>query len=110
MKHKTTKKAMKENYRKIIYVGYAELQQLLKCTEPIAYTAGVYGWNADIYTIDGVAIVTGYRPFGNIKPDYDMVHKYDMTARDIIHNGTDYVEIKEKLDNLINEFIEEVTR
>lgn len=32
------------------------------------YTAGVYGWNADIYCIEGggkfFAICTGYRPFG----------------------------------------------
>ena len=32
------------------------------------YTAGAYGWNADIYCIEGggkfFAICTGYRPFG----------------------------------------------
>lgn len=110
MKSKTTKKAIKENYRKIIYVGYAELQQLLKCTEPIAYTAGVYGWNADIYTIDGVAIVTGYRPFGNIKADYDICEKYENEANQIMQSVYNYEECKTALNNLINEFIEEVTR
>lgn len=110
MKFKTTKKAVNAGYNNIICVGYADLHYLLNQLEPTAYTAGVYGWNADIYNINGVVIVTGYRPFGNIKPDYDIVQKYNMKARDIIHNAIDYVEIKEKLNNLINEFIEEVTR
>ena len=110
MKFKTTKKVINEAYRNIICVGYADLSYLLTYIEPMAYTCGVYGWNADIYNINGKVLVTGYRPFGNIKPDYDIVNKYNMTARDIIHNGNDCVEIKEKLNNLINEFIEEVTR
>ena len=110
MKYKTTKKAIKENYRKIINVGYAELQSLLKHVEPIAYTAGVYGWNADIYTIDGVAIVTGYRPFGNIRADYDICCKYESEANQIMQSVNDYKECKAELNNLINEFIEEVTR
>ena len=110
MKFKTTKKAVNERYNKVICIGYADLQDLLTHIEPMAYTCGVYGWNTDIYNIDGIALVTGYRPFGNIKPDYDIVHKYNMKARDIIHDTNDYAEIKEKLNNLINEFIEEVTR
>lgn len=110
MKHKTTQKAIKENYRKIINVGYAELQSLLKHLEPIAYTAGVYGWNADIYIINGVAIVTGYRPFGNIKADYDICCKYESEANQIIKSVYNYEERKTALDDLISKFIEEVTR
>lgn len=110
MKFKTTKKAVNEKYRYIICIGYADLQHLLAHIEPTAYTAGVYGWNADIYYASNAVIVTGYRPFGNIHPDYTVVDKYDELARDIIHNTIDYAEIKEKLNNLINEFIEEVTR
>lgn len=110
MKFKTTKKAVNEGYNNIICVGYADLHYLLNQLEPTAYTAGVYGWNADIYNINGKMLVTGYRPFGNIKPDYDIVHKYNMMAKDIIHDTKDYTECKEKLNNLINEFIEEVTR
>lgn len=110
MKFKTTKKAVNGRYRSVIRVGYCDLHYILKHLEPIAYTAGAYGWNADIYNINNVVIVTGYRPFGNIKPDYDIVHKYNMMAKDIIHDTKDYTECKEKLNNLINEFIEEVTR
>ena len=51
---------------------------------PAAYTAGVYGWNADIYPItSGVAICTGYRPFGNVKPDRETVSRYEKRAREM---------------------------
>ena len=110
MKHKTTQKAIKENYRKIINVGYAELQSLLKHLEPIAYTAGAYGSNADIYIINGVAIVTGYRPFGNIKADYDICEKYESEANQIIKSVYNYEERKTALDDLISKFIEEVAK
>lgn len=53
-------------YRNVIKVGYCDLQDALKWSEPDFYTAGVYGWNADVYVIDyDTVIVTGYRPFGN---------------------------------------------
>ena len=110
MKYKTTQKAIKEKFRYIIYTGYAELQSLLKHVEPIAYTAGVYGWNADIYTIDGVAIVTGYRPFGNIRADYDICEKYESEANQIIKSVYNYEERKTALDDLISKFIEEVAK
>ena len=110
MKFKTTKKAVNEGYNNIICVGYADLHYLLNQLEPTAYTAGVYGWNADIYNINNVVIVTGYRPFGNIKPDYTIVDKYEELAKNIYIDTKDYTECKEKLNNLINEFIEEVTR
>lgn len=110
MKFKTTKKAVNEKYRYIICIGYADLQHLLAHIEPTAYTAGVYGWNADIYIINGVAIVTGYRPFGNIKADYDICEKYESEANQIIKSVYNYEERKTALDNLISKFIEEVAK
>ena len=29
---------------------------------PIGYNSGAYGWNYDVYEIEGVVIVAGYRP------------------------------------------------
>lgn len=110
MKFRATQKAIKESYSKIIGVGYCDLQSLLNFKSPIAYICGVYGWNADIYDIDGVAIVTGYRPFGNIKPDYDTCLKYNRKAEELRYKSIDMEELKKKLDELITEFIEEVTR
>nr|DAK47537.1 MAG TPA: hypothetical protein [Bacteriophage sp.] len=117
MKYKTTKKAVQNNYRNIIRLGAVELYYLLKFTEPNAYTSGVYGWNADVYDFDNVAIVTGYRPFGNITPDYDVVEKYNQLGREIYeeeHDPTkDWNEEREeqekRLNQLINQFIKEVT-
>lgn len=118
MKYKTTKKATKENYRNIIRVGAVELYYLLKFTEPAAYISGVYGWNADVYDFDNVAIVMGYRPFGNITPDYDIVEKYNKLGREIYeekHNpardwNEEQEEKKNRLNQLIQEFIKEVTK
>ena len=107
MKYKTTKKETQSNYRNIIRIGYADLQFLLKFTEPTAYTHGVYGWNADIYDFDNVAIVTGYRPFGNYKMDWDLMNEYEDKAKAINNNRTlEYEERKNKVNALLNEVIE----
>ena len=68
MKTQITKKAIMSKYRNVIKVGYCDLQDALKWREPNFYTAGVYGWNADVYVLGyDTVIVTGYRPFGNIE-------------------------------------------
>lgn len=111
MKFKTTQKAVKEGYRNIIKVGYCDLQYLLYYKNPIAYTCGVYGWNADIYEIGrGSAICTGYKPFGDIRPDYELVREYDEKAEKIVlsWNKYEHDEILKMLDELLNEFIERI--
>ena len=118
MKYKTTKKEVKSNYRSIIRLGAVELYYLLKFTEPVAYTSGVYGWNADIYDLGNVAIVTGYRSFGNITPDYDVVEKYNQLGKEIYEEEHDQTKDwneedenkKNRLNKLIKEFIKEVTK
>lgn len=111
MKYKTTKKEVKSNYRSIIRLGAVELYYLLKFTEPVAYTSGVYGWNADVYGFDNVAIVTGYRPFGNITPDYNVVEKYNKLGKEIYeeeHNpAKDWNEEREEQENRLNQLIQE---
>ena len=99
MKYKTTSKALKEGYGKIISVGYCELQGLLRYKSPIAYNSGYYGWNYDVYDIDGIAIVTGYRcmPSKNCKVDYKLVREYEALSE---------CKTAEELDKLIREFID----
>lgn len=109
MKFKTTKKAIMANYGKIIKVDYCELQNLLKYESPIAYTAGVYGWNADIYDFGGVAIVTGYRPFGNIRPNWEVMDKYEKEAENI-YKCYRYDERVGALKDLLKKFIEEMIK
>lgn len=112
MKFKTTKKAINEGYYKIICVPYCELQHLLARRDPIAYTARREGWAADIYDVgDGTCIVTGYSPFGNIRPDYEIIRRYDTAAADILYNyAFDYEKQAAELDQLLNEFIDACTR
>ena len=84
MKYKTTAKDLKSGYAKIISVGYCELQHLLNYESPIAYSKGTYGWNFDVYEVDGVAIVTGYRgmPSKNSKKhDWKLTREYDDKAQ-----------------------------
>lgn len=85
MKIKTTQKAIKENYGNILAIGYAEYQNLLDKYKADYYTSGVYGWNANIFTIDELdtAIVTGYRHFGEWLNDKQLAifEKYDNKAK-----------------------------
>ena len=83
MKYKTTSKALKEGYYKIISAGYCELQSLLSYKSPVAYSCGFYGWNFDVYDIDGVAIATGYRsmPSKNSKATYELIREYEKLSQ-----------------------------
>lgn len=108
MKFKTTRKAVTESSNTILKVGYCDLAYLLKFEEPIAYTSGVYGWNADIYKLDGLTIVTGYRPFGNYE-NYDLVHEYEDKARKIAGDyNTPWEERRDAVNKLLDEFINKV--
>lgn len=53
--------------RPTVRVGYCDLQDALSGITPDCYTAGVYGWNCDIYTIAGLTICTGYRPAAGVR-------------------------------------------
>lgn len=80
MKTKITKKAVREKFPKIICVSYAALQHLLALEDPKYYTCGYEGWHSDVYTLEkypGIAIVTGYQPFGNVNPSYTVLAGYD---------------------------------
>ena len=94
------------SYKNKICVGYCELYYLLYFQKRIGYNSGVYGWNYDVFHIDfRTCIVTGYRPFGNIK-SYDLCYKYNEKARTVIENrNLSYDEQKEKVENLLQEFI-----
>lgn len=112
MEFKATQKAVKQNYYHTIKVPYCGLQHLLAHKNRTAYTAGVYGWNADVYEVKpNTAIITGYRPFGNIEPPYELTEDFDTKAQHILYNyAYDYEERTELLNELIDEYIERVTK
>lgn len=109
MKYKTTRKQIMNSGRKVIKIGYCEVQYLLQYHNENAYTTRVEGWGADIYDIGSVTICTGYAPFGNITPKYDVVHKYEDLAREVVLSNLKYENKKEQVEVLFNEFITEVT-
>ena len=73
-------------YRNVIKVGYCDMQYALRWREPNFYTAGVYGWNADVYVIDCyTVIITGYRPFGNMELPRKVIDTLNKCAESITH-------------------------
>ena len=83
MKMKTTKKYIQHLFgRNIIPIEYCHAQFLLRGREPMwCTTSRVYGWLADVYTLgDGLAVATGYIPFGDLKLSYDFIQKYETAA------------------------------
>lgn len=110
MKFKTTQKAIRANYNKIICVPYCGLQTLLNYESPIAYTVRREGWAADIYDMgSGVAIVTGYAPFGNIRPSYELRERYETQAEKIRYDyNLSYEQQRESLKSLARDFIKGV--
>lgn len=111
MKVRVTRKEVLLHYTNVINVGYCDLQWLLKNREANFYTTGVYGWNADIYEIDhDTAIVTGYRPFGNIRPIHEIVKAFDGTARVCHDMDMSRQQRQCLLEQLITAFISKVVR
>ena len=110
MKFKTTQKEIRANFNKIICIPYCGLQTLLNYESPVAYTVRREGWGADIYDIGGgVAIVTGYAPFGNVRPSYDICSKYEKQAEKIRYNYTlSYDRQRDMLKSLAKKFVKEV--
>lgn len=110
MKFKTTQKAIKSGYKNVICVSYCALQHLLSCESEIAYTARVEGWGADVYQFGNTAIVTGYAPFGNIRPGYEINQRYEQRAMKATEGIYKWEEKKAILAELIEEYIKEVTQ
>ena len=114
MKFKTTKKEICSNYGGYYYrfcIGYCDMQYLLNYINPVAYTSGQYGWNSDIYDMQDITgynccIVTGYRPFGNIRIDYEVLKQYESNAEKIVHDyKRDINKRKNELKNLLQELL-----
>lgn len=110
MKIKTTKKSIKESYNTIIKLGYCDIQHLTRFIDPFAYSTRTEGWSCDYFEIENVCISTGYSPIGNIKPSYETSKKYNEQAEAILYSD-EVVEIKkEKINQLLKDFVNEVTK
>ena len=109
MKFKATKKEILEGYGYTLSIGYCAAQSLLHFQRALAYTSGVYGWNADVYECDafpGVAIVSGYRPFG-YSVNYDLLDHYEKEAAEALKNtATARYVVPKILDAFVREQLE----
>ena len=107
MKVKTTRKAIVNSSSNIVCAGYCDLSYLLSNHSPIAYTCGVYGWNFDVYEIDGLTICTGYRGMPGRRANN--IGAYEEKARQIMswENKISFEEKQEQLEQLLHEFIKQ---
>lgn len=108
-KIKTTAKAVRDAFDKKIALECCEAVELLRAHYPLLYTSGMYGWNFDVYIVDGVAICTGFRGMTGIRPAHELVKAYEDRARDIWNEfDRPYKEQVEQVDALLMSFISEV--
>ena len=105
MKYKTTAKAIRNYCYNVKCAGYCDLQYLLYYVSPTSYTCGVYGWNFDVYELDGLTITTGYR--GMIGKRCEGIAEFENKAKSIINNWDMKTDEKKSLVmGLLSEFIE----
>ena len=104
MKFRTTRKAIVNGAVNVKCAGYCDLYALLKNHDPIAYTAGVYGWNFDVYDVYGVTICTGYRNMPGARLEH--IREYDAKAAAIWswENETPFAEKQKQVEKLLQEF------
>lgn len=105
---KITAKEVKRTHSKVYQFGYGELHNLLSFRKPYAYTAGVYGWNADIYSYASTALTVGYRPIGG-KVNPAIYKPFETMAGLVIADKTlSLDEKREKVNNLLDKFMEAI--
>lgn len=106
MKYKTTAKAIRAGYSEIIQAGYCGAYWLLYGLRPVAYTAGVYGWNFDVYETEAGAVVcTGYRGMPGKRLPYDFIKGYETRAEAAAYSAGDYDKRLEAIAAIRAEFI-----
>lgn len=106
MKLKTTRKQVVNSSARLVCAGYCDLQNLLRPVDPVAYTCGVYGWNFDVYDVDGLTICTGYRNMPGRRANN--IREYEERARAIWSDRTrSYDEQRAAVLDLLHEFAEQ---
>ena len=106
MKFKTTAKAIRQSGGKKLSINYCGAQYLLRNHAPVAYTCGVYGWNFDVYSVDGVTICTGYRGMVGSSPNWAVLQEYENRARAIWENrDLPYDDRAAQVETLLHEFL-----
>lgn len=105
MKERTTRKNVMQSHDVVVNVSYGALQFLLKYENEQFYTARIEGWGANIYSFGSIAIVTGYAPFGNVSPSWDVTNSYEKRAIAIDSSNMNYEKKRIETKKLLNEFL-----
>ncbi|MBQ8793941.1 MAG: hypothetical protein IJZ63_04260 [Clostridia bacterium] len=103
---KMTRKEILNSGYPVIAIPYCKAQHMLRAYDRVGYTSGTYGWNADVYFIDGVYIVTGYRPFFNTGRDDEALENAETYAQQINRSDLEYCKKVELLRRCCKDFIE----
>jgi len=107
MKIRTSKKSFR--HEEVYGVGYCKLQYLLRSEEPIAYSAGIYGWSCDYYKIGDIYISTGYSPIGK-KADYKIVEHFNKLAEKTYDSSISWEEGKRRRSMLLKRFAKKIAQ
>jgi len=106
MKYRTTAKTIRNASDPKLALCYCSAQYLLRNHQPTAYTCGVYGWNFDVYEVDGVTICMGYRGMVGRTPDWALLSSYEHQARSIWEDsGYSYEDRAAAVEELLREWL-----
>lgn len=107
MTRKMTKKDVLATNMTVVQLLNGECANLLSYVPPYAHTEGIYGVNAYVYDIYGVAVVAGNRPFGK-RPNTTMLKEFDARARELIKGKKSFE--SDEVQSLLSDFAEEMER
>ena len=107
MKIKVTKKSVRNNYSKIITVGYCDMQDLLRYHHAESYCTRIEGWACDNYDMgNAVVISTGYSPIDGIRLEYSQIVTAERKAQKIWSNKWHFNRQKAEVEKLLRKLIE----
>lgn len=111
MKIRTTKKAIRVAYSNIICLSYCSLRALDYLNADY-YCVRSEGWAFDAYIISNdTVIVTGYAPFGNVRPTYTAIENYNKKLVPIVDKykeTVNYERFISEVQDLVEQFAKEV--
>ena len=96
------------NKNNMVALGYCECQTVLNMfgdSFKIGYNAGVYGWNYDLYYVNGVNIVTGYRVPYTEYSNRELKKKLVALENKIRKQNLSFGEYEEAKENWRQEFL-----
>lgn len=105
MSYQVTAKSVNQSHLHVFRVGYCDLQQFLRTENRTAYTAGIYGWNSDIYEFGPYAISTGHRPTGDSKISEKALKEYKERYKKLVDRSNNTAMSYEKIAEINHDYI-----